>query len=252
MATENLTAVESRILSGPTPPSATARLLDFKGTNLGQYENFFAMVIDGLFTPSECAALLSIVQPAGNELWPPAIVTACNGTQFVDLMSRDCGRIIHDSRILADCLLHRILPHLPPAVASLNNAPDITGHTAVVNNETWKIAWLDSVLRFLKYEPGQYFSPHCDRNYVSEDRMNKGFLTVHLYLNGGGQGDEKIEGGAMRFGIDFENPKEEKLDVDPKRGSVLIFQQRDMYHEGAEVRKGIKHTLRTDVIYEKV
>lgn len=67
MATENSTAVESQILSGPAPPSATTRLIDFKKTNLGQYENFFAMVIDDLFTPSECEALLSIVQPNASE-----------------------------------------------------------------------------------------------------------------------------------------------------------------------------------------
>lgn len=55
-----------------------------------------------------------------------------------------------------------------------------------------------------------------------------------------------------RFGIDFENPKDDKLDIDPKQGSVLIFLQRDMYHEGAEVRKGTKYTLRTDAIYQKL
>lgn len=81
----------------------------------------------------------------------------------MDLMSRDCGRIIHESQILADALLNRILPHVPRVVASLSNAPEITGRAAVVNKETWKIARLDSALRFLKYEPGQYFSPHCDR-----------------------------------------------------------------------------------------
>lgn len=252
MATENSTAVECQILSGPTPPSAIARSIDFRQTNLGQYEDFFAMVIDDLFTPSECAALLSVVQPTDNKPWPPATVTAYNGTQFVDLMSRDCGRIIHESQVLADALLHRILPHLPPEVVSLNNAPDITGQAAVVNKETWKIARLDNALRFLKYEPGQYFSPHCDRNYVSEDGTEKSFLTVHLYLNGGGQGDGEIVGGATRFGVDFENPKEDKLDVDPKQGSVLVFQQKDMYHEGVEVRKGTKYTLRTDAIYQKV
>lgn len=259
MATENSSAAESQILSGPSPPSATTRIIDFKKTNLGAYEDFFAMVIDDLFTPDECAALLSVVQPtptaAGDDKpsWPPATVTAYNGTQFVDLASRDCGRIIHDSQTLADALLGRILPHIPTAVARLSDAPEITGQLAAVNGETWEIARLDSALRFLRYEVGQYFAPHCDGHYVDKDgRAEKSFLTVHVYLNGGGQGDdEEIEGGATRFGVDFENPKEDKVDVDPRQGSVLIFQQRDMYHEGVEVEKGTKYTLRTDVIYKK-
>lgn len=252
MATNIPIDVESRILSGPAPPAATARLIDFSKTNLGQYENFFAMVIDDLFTSGECEALLSVVQPDPTKPWPPATIIANNGTQFVDLMSRDCGRIIHESQTLADALLNRILPHLPPAIAVLADAPDVMGQAAVANKETWKIARLDSALRFLKYETGQYFSPHCDRNYVSKDGLEKSFLTVHVYLNGGGQGDEAVVGGATRFGVDFENPKEDKLDIDPKQGSVLIFQQRDMHHEGAEVRKGTKYTLRTDAIYRKV
>jgi hypothetical protein len=40
--------------------------------------------------------------------------------------------------------------------------------------------------------------------------------------------------------------------VNPKAGSVLIFQHRGLFHEGATVRKGIKYTMRTDILYEWV
>ncbi|EKV15998.1 hypothetical protein PDIG_23530 [Penicillium digitatum PHI26] len=34
-----------------------------------------------------------------------------------------------------------------------------------------------------------------------------------------------------------------------KTGSVLIFQQRNLFHGGDDVVRGVKHTLRTEVMY---
>ena len=45
---------------------------------------------------------------------------------------------------------------------------------------------------------------------------------------------------------------ERSLDVDPKVGRVLIFQQRDLLHSGADVTNGVKLTLRTDLMYARV
>jgi hypothetical protein len=42
------------------------------------------------------------------------------------------------------------------------------------------------------------------------------------------------------------------VDVDPKAGRVLIFQHRDLYHCGDDVLKGVKYTMRTDIMYELV
>lgn len=42
------------------------------------------------------------------------------------------------------------------------------------------------------------------------------------------------------------------MDVKPKTGRVLLFQQEGLLHSGADVRRGIKLTMRTDVLYKKV
>jgi len=44
---------------------------------------------------------------------------------------------------------------------------------------------------------------------------------------------------------------ERQLDIEPKLGRVLIFQQRDLLHSGADVMGGLKYTLRTDLMYKK-
>ncbi|KAE8145051.1 hypothetical protein BDV25DRAFT_170869 [Aspergillus avenaceus] len=57
-------------------------------------------------------------------------------------------------------------------------------------------------------------------------------------------------GGATSFteGID----SRDAVRVFPKAGSVLIFQQRNLFHGGDDVFRGVKYTMRTDVMYSKV
>ena len=43
-----------------------------------------------------------------------------------------------------------------------------------------------------------------------------------------------------------------RLDVDPKMGRVLIFQHAHLLHSGDEVHKGIKYTMRSDLMYERI
>lgn len=63
---------------------------------------------------------------------------------------------------------------------------------------------------------------------------------------------ESVIGGATSFLSWDDYPKQLRYDVAPQTGRVLIFQQRNLYHEGQEVEKGLKYTMRTDVMYERV
>lgn len=150
-----------------------------------------------------------------------------------------------------------------------------------VHPEKWAMKGLNRRMRFLKYGPGQFFrrefschsnfspSPctrisrwkadphvriaHCDGNYSEkvDDTIHKTFFTVHLYLN-----DSKAEageeaslvGGATSFLAD--DGSERKVDVDPKAGRVLIFQQQGLLHAGDDVVEGTKYTMRTEIMYE--
>ncbi|KXG53804.1 Prolyl 4-hydroxylase, alpha subunit [Penicillium griseofulvum] len=58
---------------------------------------------------------------------------------------------------------------------------------------------------------------------------------------------QALLGGATSFmdGIS----SREFLRVFPKTGSILIFQQRNLFHCGDDVFRGVKYTIRTDVMY---
>jgi len=65
-------------------------------------------------------------------------------------------------------------------------------------------------------------------------------VTVQIYL-----GDEGVQGGATRI----TGYKNGHYDVEPKKGRVLIFQQRGIYHSGEDVVSGLKYTLRSDLLF---
>lgn len=124
-------------------------------------------------------------------------------------------------------------------------------------NHISDVCRLNERLRFLKYGEGQFFKPHCDSCYNAPDKSLKSFLTLHLYLNDSTPSTQDADptappqvlkkGGATRF---WSPEKDQYLDVEPKRGRVLVFQQRMLLHSGEAVEEGIKMTMRSDLMYE--
>lgn len=94
-------------------------------------------------------------------------------------------------------------------------------------------------------------SAHCDGMYETPDEKERSYFTLHLYLNDTDHqpNDEPLEGGATTF---WSMNMNDRLDVQPKMGSVLIFQQRFLLHSGDDVERGTKLTMRTAIIYAKV
>lgn len=54
-------------------------------------------------------------------------------------------------------------------------------------------------------------------------------------------------GGATTFHSSLDPTK--RMDIDPKAGRVLIFQQKRLLHSGDDVVAGIKYTMRSDLMY---
>lgn len=101
----------------------------------------------------------------------------------------------------------------------------------------------------------QHSIAHCDSVYsdLIGDKFLRTVFTVHLYLNDSvaeaGEGNAELVGGATSF---LSSNDQRKVDVDPKAGRVLIFQHSGLNHSGDRVTKGVKYTMRTEIMYEKV
>lgn len=248
------------------PPDAkhiTYRQIDFAKTALPEYKGCYAVILENVLSPSECATLLQLAESSvldqhkkDGSPWRPALLNAGtrNGKGFEQFVPgiRNSDRIIWDTQEIADRLWARIQT-VPEVKEKLTVYQQGRGPKA----STWGFHCVNERLRFLKYGTGQFFNGHCDGEY----RPPKGDdgtvfctkFTIHLYLNDSkNEADPNgpaadLEGGATSFLSELDDHT--KLDVDPKVGRVLIFQHRFLYHCGAEVEKGTKYTLRTDIVY---
>jgi hypothetical protein len=101
------------------------------------------------------------------------------------------------------------------------------------------------------------FPAHCDGMYETPNGEERSYYTMHLYLNDSAQvlgentdgksfTDNPLHGGATTF---HDTRYQRRLDADPKIGRVLIFQQRMLLHSGDEVVRGVKYTIRSDLMY---
>jgi len=184
------------------------------------YDGYYAITLENVLSDAECDRLIAFTEAAGYE---EALVNVGGGNQIKALDYRNSGRVIIDDADFADALLQRIGKYIPSEF------------------EGWSRVAINERMRFLRYNPGEFFKPHMDGAYVAPNG-DRTIVTLQLYLN------EGAEGGSTRFfaGDDDSNYK----DCVPKKGMVLLFQH-DMLHSGEKVIKGRKYAMRTDVLYRR-
>jgi prolyl 4-hydroxylase len=127
---------------------------------------------------------------------------------------RNNSRVMVDDPSLAKLVWERATLYVPRTLA---------GHHAVGVNERF---------RFYRYDPGQTFRWHRD-GYFERPNRERSRLTLMVYLN------DDFEGGETRF---------EHAVIKPVEATALFFVHH-LLHEGAEVKRGRKYVLRTDVMY---
>ncbi|CAK3741777.1 oxidoreductase domain containing [Lecanosticta acicola] len=254
-------------LSTPAPKISVHRI-DFTQTPLPEYEGLYAVICDNVLSEEECTHMLRAAEASAEGHWERAMINVGGGRQQLMTDARNCGRIIWDSREVVAKVWERI-EHIAEVqeIVRLQDVPRIFGNGPAKRGEVWKFSRPNERMRFLKYEGGEYFRPHCDGSYETPDRKERSYFTLHLYLNNaGGPTNEELEemepadrkklakvalmGGATTFhSLTSFNKPEREYDVLPKVGRVLLFQHRDLLHSGADVLGGVKYTMRTDLMY---
>ncbi|EKM74873.1 hypothetical protein AGABI1DRAFT_65211 [Agaricus bisporus var. burnettii JB137-S8] len=228
--------------------SAIYPVLDFNKTPLPEYNGHYCKIIDDLFSPSECADLLALAE--SHTPWSQAAVHYGLGpTQnYVNLEYRNSERILLFDFDAASRIYNKLLPHITEVIELSSGIPyskEIVGGSQLKGFK-YKLIGLNERLSYLKYGPGNYFRSHCDGRLELPD-LRRSFITIQIYLGD----DIDLQGGATRFSSNRSNNSESYIDVDPKLGRVLIFQQRSLTHSGEEVTKGIKYTLRSDLMFTR-
>jgi hypothetical protein len=176
-------------------------------------------LLHDFFSPAQCDEFIARAEAAGFDEAP--ISTAGGAVLRKDV--RNNARVMLDDPDLAGRLFERARPLLPAALRGGWRLGDF--------NERW---------RFYRYDPGERFAPHYDGSFV-RGADEKSQLTFMIYLN------DDFDGGETNFYFLSEEPA---LSVRPVRGQALVFVHWKL-HEGAEVLRGRKYVLRTDVMYQR-
>ncbi|XP_038067998.1 probable prolyl 4-hydroxylase 10 [Patiria miniata] len=187
------------------------------GAKEGEKTAFF---LDNVFTKEECKELIRRSEEKGYE---QALVNIGGGRQKLMLSARNNQRCLIDSTELVDAFWERLAEFIPQP---------FYGYKALGLNER---------LRFLRYDPGEYFKPHFDGSYERKNGEHS-MVTVQIYLN------EGFKGGSTTFLPYFNSDDDPPVECVPKIGRVLIFEHR-LYHEGSMLKDGRKYAIRTDVMY---
>lgn len=248
-ALDNSSFDPSRCQVHPLPMDITGSWFDLSRRQIKP----FAIVIENILSLEECQQWIDYTENHSVTGYETALVNIGGGRQAQMLDYRKSSRCIIDNHECAQQLYERIKPFL---VASkiVAGAPDTTSEGETRGErEGEELVIFDRIpyelnerLRFLRYDPGEYFAPHMDGRYDRpSDHARAGdfsVITFQLYLNDG------FSGGTTRF---FHSTKRnEYYDVVPKAGSVLLFEHR-MEHSGELVTEGVKYAMRTDVMFTK-
>ena len=187
----------------------------------------FAFSIENFLTPEECRELIAESERCGYE---PVTVNRGSDRHVEDHEQRRASRCMVDSPAFAQLLFERLEPHLPL------HGP----------HGGWRrCSGLNERLRFLRYDPGDYFKPHQDGRYVRPEgdphAGDSSLMTLMLYLNTPECGGE-TNFLALRGG--------QRSALSPTTGLALCFDH-DLRHEGALLVRGQKYCIRTDVMYTR-
>ncbi|EWC48786.1 hypothetical protein DRE_00091 [Drechslerella stenobrocha 248] len=247
------------------PASKLARYGDLKA---------YAAVVENAFTLKECNELLRIAEASAGGTWPIARINAGANLEVLDTSYRNSDRIIYDDQPLADRMLARIAPliekdiaYLDPEDAGAGKGPlGWKGTAAKRDGHKFRMTRLNERLRYLRYPVSGFFRMHCDGAYTTPDRRESSLFTFHLYL-ADNTGPVPLEGGSTRFwdraahtqpDLPLAMLKKRGLtppefyDVAPVPGSVLVFQHAFLVHSGEPITAGVKLTIRTDFMYERI
>ncbi|UZW60841.1 2OG-Fe(II) oxygenase [Lysobacter enzymogenes] len=185
-------------------------------------------LIHGVLDAAECAALIAAAEArgfagAGGD-YPPSY--------------RNNDRQVLDDPALAQRLFERLREYAPAELADTDGT-------------RWRLASLNERLRLCRYRPGQRFNIHQDGvHHRGPDLRSR--LTFMIYLT---DGDAFVGGDTLFYargpGRGGEAAGEPLARVRPRAGTLILFDHA-LWHAGEAVTAGVKHLLRSDLMYQRI
>ena len=189
----------------------------------------YAAVVDGVLAAGDAAWLIRQAPAAQDPYTGERGYRLADVSGVIDETARKSGRVCVDAPALAGQIFERLRPALP---------------STWLCGGLWRLKGLNERLRFLRYgRQGDFFHRHRDGCY-DRNAGERSFVTLLLYLNEGYRGAWTTVYNPAKYGGGA-------LVVPPAVGMVLLHDH-NLYHEVPPLVAGVKHVIRTDVMYERV
>jgi len=180
-------------------------------------------VLPGFLSPEECRALVAASEARGFQ----------SAASDYPRSYRTNDRQVLDDDALAATLLSRLRGVLPESL-------QLDATSAL----PWRPDSINARFRLCRYRPGQSFGLHQDGVHHRGAGLRSA-LTFMVYLTDG----ECFTGGDTVFHDGGPaTPAREIGRVRPRAGSLILFDHA-LWHAGDTVTAGVKHVLRSDVLY---
>ena len=187
-------------------------------------DDYLAIIVDNFLSKEECEHLIKVTEATG---YNEALVNIGGGAQMSMKDFRNSDRCMIDDERVASVFYEKSQQYIPESLFR--------------ENQTWTKTGINERLRFLRYQKGGYFRPHCDGSYTRPDGHEQSFVTFFLFLN------DSCTGGSSTF-VSLVNS--DNFPCEPVPGRLIIFQH-DIFHEGSFVEGGLKYALRSDYMYKR-
>ncbi|MEO8152629.1 MAG: 2OG-Fe(II) oxygenase [Rhizobacter sp.] len=185
------------------------------------------VVIPGFLSAAECQRHIAQSEARG---------FASAGSDYPPTY-RNNDRQVTDDPALAQLMLARLAPHVPPTLRRSDGA--------------WSLHSVNERFRYCRYRAGQRFNIHQDGVHHRSEGWQS-CLTFMVYLTDG----DAFEGGDTVFysagpaGEASSQAARVIGRVRPRAGSLIVFDH-SLWHAGETVTAGVKHILRSDVLYRR-
>lgn len=179
-------------------------------------------VVPGAMTSGECEEWIRRGAAFGLEQNNSATCGLRSNTRTKDFVNTGMARLLRE--------------RLPDALIAAIGATSPGSQVSSVYEE----------LRVTQYTPGQFFRAHYDDSVfrpAATESGERGETSTHTVL---AVLSEDFVGGATRFWP--LGSYEHAVDVLAPRGSLLVFEQRTLLHEGATIVSGVKHVAQTGLM----
>jgi predicted 2-oxoglutarate/Fe(II)-dependent dioxygenase YbiX len=180
------------------------------------------VVVPGFLSPAECRRQIALSEARG---------FAGAGTDYPPSY-RDNDRQVLDDPAFARDMFARLAPHAPATLAR--------------DDGTWALDAVNERFRFCRYRPGQQFRLHQDGVHHRDEGLQS-CLTFMVYLT---DGDDFAGGDTLFHSAGPGGDPRITGRVRPRAGSLILFDHA-LWHAGEAVTAGVKHILRSDVLYRR-